>query len=434
MSNETLIMDPIHGFINISEYPIIEKLVDSKYFQRLRRLSQLGLTSSVYPNATHTRFAHCLGVMHVFTILFDSIMRRETIEAEKQKEMRRVGAVTALLHDLGHGPFSHAFENILDNGNFDHLDMTCDIILKSEITDILNKHSVKPQLICDILHHQVPPEFVLVSQLVSSQLDADRLDYLVRDAYFTGVHYGKTDVHRIANTLTIWHGKDKDPFNGTAVVKPKGKNAIEDYILGRHLMYKGVYYHKVSRCMELLLVNLFKRAYELEDKITNLSKIIDIKSKTTPELLYNLDDNACIALFQEWTKSSDSILQDISKRILERGRLASIQISSQEYLKLDFGKEKKIAEALDKAGFPHQYYLAKDTEIKSPYKEYNTEELEDGGFSPTEHIMIPVSDTKLQEVSRLSAVIDTLSKSQIDEVSLFLPEEVLQEVKQIVNG
>lgn len=426
-------MDPIHGFINISEYPVIEQLVESKYFQRLRRLAQLGLTSAVYPNATHTRFAHSLGIMHTFTILFDSIMRRET-NVKDQNEKRMIGSVTALLHDLGHGPFSHVSENILDNGDFNHLDMTCDIISKSEITDILKKYSIDTQLICDILHHQVSKEWILVSQLVSSQLDADRLDYLVRDAYFTGVQYGQTDVHRIANTLTIWHGKGNDPFNETAVVKLKGINAIEDYILGRHLMYKGVYYHKISRGMELLLVNLFKRASKLEDKITNLSKIIDINSKTTPELLYNMDDNTCFALFHEWTKSSDSILQDISKRILERGRLASIHIPSQKYLKLDFGKESKIAQIVDKAGFPSEYYLAKDTEIKSPYKEYNTEELEDGSFSPTEHIMIRTSDTKLQEVSRLSAVIDTLSKSQIDEVTLFFPEEVLPEVNQIVNG
>lgn len=426
-------MDPIHGFINITEYPVIEELVESKYFQRLRRLAQLGLTSAVYPNATHTRFAHSLGVMHTFTILFDSIMRRETI-VKDQNEKRMIGSVTALLHDLGHGPFSHASENILDNGDFDHLDMTCDIISKSEISDILKKYSIDTQLICDILHHQVSKEWILVSQLVSSQLDADRLDYLVRDAYFTGVQYGQADVHRIANTLTIWHGKDNDPFNETAVVKLKGKNAIEDYILGRHLMYKGVYYHKISRGMELLLVNLFKRASKLEDKITNLSKIIDINSKTTPELLYNMDDNAWVALFHEWTNSSDSVLQDISKRILERGRLASIHIPSQKYLKLDFGKEEKIAQIVDKAGFPPEYYLAKDTEIKSPYKEYNTEELEDGNFSPTEHIMICTSDTKLQEVSRLSAVIDTLSKTQVDEVTLFLPEEVLPEVNQIVNG
>ena len=112
--NETLIMDPIHGFINISEYPVIKELVESKYFQRLRRLTQLGMTSTVYPNATHSRFAHCLGVMHVFLILFDSITRREEKEISDKNNKRMIGAVAALLHDLGHGPFSHASESILD--------------------------------------------------------------------------------------------------------------------------------------------------------------------------------------------------------------------------------------------------------------------------------------------------------------------------------
>ncbi len=429
-------MDPIHGFINISEYPVIEELVDSKYFQRLRRLSQLGMTSAVYPNATHTRFAHCLGVMHVFLILFDSITKKEKDGIQKQAEKRMVGAVAALLHDLGHGPFSHASESILDKNfkKFDHEEMTREIISNTDIADILKKYSIDPSLVCNILKRIVPQDWLLVSQLVRSQLDADRLDYLSRDSHFTGVNYGKIDIHRIVNTLAIWHGKDKDPFNDTAIIKSKGVSAVEHYILGRYLMYEGVYYHKLSRCMEFLLANVFKRAAELPDDETNLSNVIDVKVKTTPELLYKMDDNVCMTLFHEWTKSKDDILKDLSIRILERRRLASKTIPRKKYTKLGAIKLGKIPAAVEKAGFPKKFYYIEDNSEKSAYDVYNPEELDDGGFSPITHIMTPNEDGKLQEISSKSTVIQTLSDDEVKQIRIFFPEEVSQEVKQIVNS
>src|SRR5207247_9220282 len=135
---------------------------------------------------------------------------------------------------------------------------------------------IDPPFVCDLLQRQVSPDWLLISQLISSQLDADRLDYLTRDSYFTGVNYGRIDLHRIANTLQIWHGRTGDPFNETANISSKGVAAVEDYILGRYLMYQGVYFHKLSRCMEFLLANVFKRASELPDSDTNLSKVIDV--------------------------------------------------------------------------------------------------------------------------------------------------------------
>lgn len=429
-------MDPIHGFINISEYPVIEELVESKYFQRLRRLTQLGMTSAVYPNATHSRFAHCLGVMHVFLILFDSITRRDEKEISNKNHKRMVGAVAALLHDLGHGPFSHASESILDKkfGKFDHEEITAEIISTTEIANILKKYDIKPQLVCDLLQHQVPPDWRFVSQLISSQLDADRLDYLVRDSYFTGVNYGRIDLYRIANTLEIWHGEDGDPFNETVIVNSKGVSAVEDYILGRYLMYEGVYFHKLSRCMEFLLANVFKRASELPDSETNLSKIIDINVKTTPELLYKMDDNVCMSLFHDWTKSNDAILKDLSLRILQRGRLSSVKIPRKKYTQLGAIKLGKLPQIVENATFSKEYYYIEDNYEKSAYDVYNTEKLDDGGFSPIAHIMTPDENGKLQEISSQSKVIQTLSDDEVKVIRIFFPNQVLQEVKEIVNS
>lgn len=427
-------MDPIHGFINISVYPVIEELVESKYFQRLRRLAQLGPTSNVYPNATHSRFAHCLGVMHVFLILFDAITRKEENVFPDLENKRMIGAITALLHDVGHGPFSHASEGILDKavGKFIHEEMTCSIITNTEVSDILKKYGIDPHSVCDLINHIDSKEWRLVSQLVSSQLDADRLDYLMRDSYFTGVNYGRIDLYRIANTMEIWHGDSKDPFNDTAIINHKGIGAIENYILGRHLMYEGVYFHKLSRCMELLLQNVFKRAAKLDDSITNLSSVMDINTKTTPELLYEMDDSSCTALFHKWTNSNDDILKDLSIRILERRRLSSVSLSTEKYTKLGAIQIGKLPELVKTAGFSEDYYYIEDNYEKSAYDMYNPEELEDGGFSPIGHIMTP-NDNKLQEISSRSKVIKTLSEIENKKIRIFIPEEVLPGVKQIVG-
>ena len=193
--------------------------------------------------------------------------------------------------------------------------------------------------------------WALVSQLVSSQLDADRLDYLLRDSYFTGAVYGRIDLYRIANTLEIWRGDTDDPFNGTAVTSPKGIGAVENYVLGRHLMYDGVYFHKTSRGMESLLSGVFTRASELPDGKTGLSRVIRQDVRTTPDLLYGMDDCSCIGLFHEWTNSEDKILRDLTTRILERRPLKSVTISTERYIELGGVKQGKLPDLVEQCGY-----------------------------------------------------------------------------------
>ena len=304
-------MDPIHGFIDISQYPVLEEIIETPYFQRLRRLYQLGLASTVYPNATHSRFAHSLGVMHTFLILFDSIMRRSSLPQKRIARLRPLGAVAALLHDIGHGPFSHASEHILENGKFDHEDMTRNIILNTEISKILKRNKIDSQIICDILKYEVSGDLRLISLLVSSELDADRLDYLMRDSFFTGVNYGQIEVQRIANTLQLWENKSPTGFKWTIVVSLKGLSAIEDYVIGRYLMYVGVYFHKTTRSIESLLKIIFDRASKTTIGKKSLKKYVDITKPVTPEILLKLDDTVCFSLFNEWSTCNDKILSDL---------------------------------------------------------------------------------------------------------------------------
>ena len=413
------IMDPVHNFIDISEYPVIQQLIDTPYFQRLRRLHQLGLTSTVYPNATHSRFAHSIGVMHVFLILFDSVVKRSNLTKTRIDNLRPVGAVAALLHDIGHGPFSHASEKFLDGGKFNHENMTQNIILNTEIKSILEKNNIFPKHVCNILNHEVAGDFLFISQLISSQLDADRLDYLMRDALFTGVTYGKIDIYRIANTLSIWNeNKPKKSLKGTITVSQKGIEAIENYLIGRYHMYKGVYYHKSGRCMENILINIFKRALTLPKKYT---KIIDIGKEISPKMILTLDDHTCYYAILDWTKASDKILRDLSLRLINRKLLKSQQIDPDTMQKLD--QLEDIKKQLRKLRFDPDYYFIQDSVPESGYAPY-TAAAPDDGQTAISHIMVFMNNGDLKEITQVSPLVRAISEEKRS-TRIFFPQELL---------
>ncbi len=427
-----LVMDPVHNFIDISEYPVIKEIIETPYFQRLRRLYQLGLASSVYPNATHSRFAHSIGVMHVFLILFDSIMQRSKMRPARIKKLRPVGAVAALLHDIGHGPFSHASEHILENGKFDHEEMTREIIKNTIVGEILKKHKIDPQLICDILTREVSGDLLILSQLISSQLDADRLDYLMRDSFFTGVQYGKIDIQRIANTLEIWTKNRPRHHKGTIIISRKGIEAIEDYVLGRYLMYRGVYFHKVTRGMEGILVNIFKRVTQSRAALKDLQKIIRIDKKVTPELLLSLDDYVCYSLFHKWSNSKDRVLQDLCKRIINRDVLKSYETPRTELIP-NMDQIPKIQKIFKNKKIDYDYYFIEDDQKKSAYDIYDAKKTDDTDTTIS-HIMVPTEKgDDLREISTESPVVHALSQDKIIKVvRIFYPKNLTLEMNKIL--
>jgi len=415
------VMDPVHNFIDISEYPVMLQLIDTRHFQRLRRLHQLGLASTVYPNATHSRFAHSIGVMHVFLVMFDSIVRRSTLRKDRIARLRPVGAVAALLHDIGHGPFSHASEKFLNKGKFNHEDMTQDIIRKTEIGDILNENKISPQTVCDILRHTVSGDLLFVSQLISSQLDADRLDYLMRDALFTGVPYGKIDIHRIASTLSIWNRKaPKESLRGTVVVSHKGIEAVEDYLLGRYHMYKGVYYHKTIRCMEGILAKTFQRASDLSGKH---SRTLDITKNVTSETILRLDDYVCHSAIHEWAKSSDRILKDMSARLIDRRLLKVHQVNQDDMIRVGLTPLNDIKKAFKAEKLDFDYHFIQDTAKISGYEPYTATEQDDGQTA-INHIMVVTEHGSLEEISRHSPLVEAISKHGKNPIRVFYPKQL----------
>lgn len=316
--------DPIYGFIGIPD-DIIYDLIDHPWFQRLRRIKQLGLTNLVYPGALHTRFHHAMGAMHLMTEAIETLRSKghEITAAEA-----RGVTVAILLHDIGHGPFSHALEtSIVHNINHEHL--------SEMFMDELNKaFEGKLSLAIKIFRGDHPKKFL--HQLVSSQLDMDRLDYLRRDSFFTGVSEGVISSDRIIKMLTV--------SGDELAVEAKGIYSIEKFIIARRLMYWQVYLHKTVLAAENLLVNILKRAKELADRgeklfctpalETFLYNRIDRKAfDENPRLLQTfaeLDDYDIYASVKVWTNHNDFVLSTLCQNMVHRN-LYRIELQSEPF-------------------------------------------------------------------------------------------------------
>ena len=312
MEKYKIINDPIYGFIKI-ESQIIYDLMNHKYFQRLRRISQLGLSYLVYPGAQHTRFQHALGSLHLMDKAIQQLTNKGHEITSKEQEALRI---SILLHDIGHGPFSHALENILVN-EINHETITLMFMKQLNV-----EFDGKLSLAIEIFKNTYKKKFLY--QLVSSQLDMDRLDYLKRDSFFTGVTDGNIGTERIINMLNV--------ANGNLVIEEKGIYSIEKFILARRLMYWQVYLHKTVISSENMLIKLIKRAkILLENKVeifttSNLKYFLsedfakDLKKNQIKviEKFAELDDYDIYFCLKKWQYSSDKILSILSSNLLNR--------------------------------------------------------------------------------------------------------------------
>lgn len=319
-----IINDPVHGFITIPDEFTFD-LIGHPYFQRLRRIKQLGLTGLVYPGAVHTRFHHALGAMHLMMLAIDTLKIKE-VEISENEALAAYNAI--LLHDIGHGPFSHALEHCIVH-NVNHEDLTSlfmnymnnqfDGKLTPSIEIFTNKHQTK------FLH-----------QLVSGQLDVDRLDYLSRDSFFTGVSEGIIGTERIIKMLNV--------AEGNLVAEVKGIYSIEKFIISRRLMYWQVYLHKTVIAAEQLLVKILKRAeflvknrfpIEVSDNLRlffeNIFTVEDFKTNQfLLDKFAQLDDDDIMFNIKTWQSNSDYILSTLSKNLINR-QLYHVQIQDEPF-------------------------------------------------------------------------------------------------------
>ena len=340
MKSQKIINDPVYGFITIPS-ELIFAIIDHPYFQRLRRIRQLGLTDFVYPGALHTRFHHALGAMHLMGITLDNLRIKGTDISEAEYE---AALIAILLHDIGHGPFSHALEYSLLRGiPHEELSLLTIELLNEEFGGQLT-------LALQIFKNQYPKKFF--HQLVSSQLDIDRLDYLQRDCFFTGVSEGTIGADRIIKMMAV---KDDQ-----LVIEEKGIYSIENFLSARRLMYWQVYLHKTTVSAEKMLINLIQRAKKLAQDgrtffvteemayfMTQEVSLADFKADTSLlKKFLQLDDFDIWGAIKLWKNDADYVLQNISQMFLTRKlfkiNLVNEPFSSQELAHLRTKAQKKL--------------------------------------------------------------------------------------------
>lgn len=362
--------DPVHGFITIPKGVLI-KLIDHPWVQRLRRIRQLGLGYLVFPAAEHSRFSHAIGSLELGQRVLKNLREKNTTIGDAEVEAT---LIAILLHDVGHGPLSHTLEHDLIE-DFNHEMMTLAIM-----KDLNRTFDGELEMAIDIFTNQYPKKFL--HQLISSQLDMDRLDYLKRDSFFTGVSEGAVGIDRILKTMRV--------FKGNVVIEKKGIYAVENYILSRRLMYMQVYLHKTVLSADALLRMIFRRVSRLSERgarIEHPSHALkyflehrpSAKKSITPEVLSlytQLDDHDVYLSIKYWARSSDPILADLCQRFLNRSLFRTT------FVRKRVGKARReeliqmTRKALRKQGLPHDdeaasYYLALDQSYSEAYKYEN---------------------------------------------------------------
>ena len=399
--DETKVLkDPVHSYIHI-HYEVIWNCLDSKEFQRLRRIRQLGGDFQVYPTAEHSRFSHSLGVYEIVRRMVTEVKSLcvELTEYDKVCVM-----LAGLLHDVGHGPFSHAFEHIT---NHSHEEYTAKIILgNTELNAILRAVSEKlPQDIVFIIQHT--HENDILNQIVSGQLDADRMDYLLRDSYFTATSYGQFDLERILRTMRV---RKTNEGRKVIVVKYTGIHSVEDYIMARYQMYWQVYYHPVARSYEAVFIQLFNRLKDIfkvdKDYFEDMKVLIPFleKSEVSVEEYFKLDENSllyCCALIQD---KEDKIAADLAKRLQNR-RLF-------EYV--DYNEENlaQIKNMLKENNFDERYYLKIENIEASVYSPYKGRK-----------ILIEKLNGDIVALEKASTIVESITKGQTKkEGTIFFPK------------
>jgi uncharacterized protein len=322
------ITDPIHRYIRFSETE--KEIVDTVIFQRLRGIRQLAGAHLVYPSAQHSRFEHSIGTMHIAGYAGETLFSKGYFEDEDKVQQLRLAA---LLHDIGHGPFSHLFEEVLmEKHNMNHEDMGKQIISRSEISDILGKHGYNSSDICKLSFGQSNIQFF--NEIISGALSADMMDYLPRDSLFTGVEYGKIDYHRLISSFEV-------TTDGHLAINKSALYSLESMLISRYEMYKAVYFHKTVRSAEVMLLRSIMLADEqlnLTDK--TLNKYLSLTDEITLERIRLLgnDNKSAVRLAQDY--KSRKLLKCVYEKFLH----SHDKLNRNLHAKALFALESRISE------------------------------------------------------------------------------------------
>ncbi|AUJ51893.1 hypothetical protein B2G94_04420 [Staphylococcus hominis subsp. hominis] len=406
LAEEKVFKDPIHKYVHVKDQ-LIWDLIKTKEFQRLRRIKQLGTLYLAFHTAEHSRFGHSLGVYEIVRRMIDeSFVGRE---AWNNKD-RPLALCAALLHDLGHGPFSHSFEKIF---NTDHEAFTQEIITgNTEVNEVLSRVSETfSQEVADVINKTHKNKLVI--SMISSQIDADRMDYLQRDAYFTGVSYGTFDMERILRLMR--------PSKDEVLIKESGMHAVENFIMSRYQMYWQIYFHPVSRGGEVLLNNCLKRVKQLykEDyqfKMYPKEFIPFFEGTITIDQYVELDEVTVLFYLKKWINEEDEILSDLARRFINRDLF--------KYIPFD-GSIITITELQDlfiEGGIDPEYYFVSEAFSDLPY-DY------DRPGSNRQPIHLLRRNGSIKEISSQSLVISSITGINREDYKLYYPKEMILNIK-----
>ena len=415
--SEKIYRDSVHNIIrlktNSDEGRLLVRLIDTAEFQRLRRIKQLGLAHFAYQAAEHSRFTHSLGALHLVSRILDKLCANYKIDDETRIAVR----AAALLHDIGHGAFSHVIETILD---FHHEAFTIEAVLSEETEvgrELADFSPELPEMVASIIRGNFRP--VALAQLVSSQLDVDRMDYLLRDSLMTGAKYGVYDLEWIIKCLEIDEETDR------LYVSARGIFAVEDYLQARYYMFRQVYFHRTLRSAETILRSILRRALDLFQTgefvwyaaRTPFEKILNGERLTLHEHL-ELDDSDVMFHIKRWQNSEDKILSDLSKRFLNRRLFKIFDLDMPEGEREAFIERARATVAA--AGFDTDYYFTEDRASDVPYYFYTKSSQAD----PKNLIWVEegFSRPQIREISEISSAVRGLQKGYQMHRVCFPPE------------
>lgn len=420
--------DPVHNIIRFDKEKdkLLLDLVDTTEFQRLRHIHQLGVSSFTYPGATHTRFAHSLGVTHLMSRFIEKILslKDESIQEHLRelKEHRMLALAAALLHDIGHGPFSHTIEDVT---GINHEKVSIAIITgDTEINHILESYeegfSKQVGDVIKRIHHSA-----VVVRLLTSQLDVDRIDYLIRDSIMTGAGYGTFDLEWLINVLRI--GKYEGQIE-VGLDLDKGLSVAEDFVMARYYMYKHVYFHKATRSVEVMIKKILRKAKELSVKgeidLGNDLQVVMSQGKfISNEVIksfLNITDHTIWHYISEWKSVGDEELSNLCKDLLTRNLYKSIELPDDQ---MEFYR--KTREIEETHGFEIMNKVETDNPSTSFYKDnYLTQRVtkdeKEGEMEAREQIVLFDKDGNGFELSTKSSIIDTIRNKSLEETRHFI--------------
>lgn len=412
-----VIRDPVHNIIPFEDRPsdrLLLALINTREFQRLRRIKQLGVSHFVFPGADHTRFAHSIGVM---SMAKQFLARLETVRGKAVSEDERTAVLAAaLLHDVGHGPFSHTFEKITGEN---HERRTRQIITDSS-TEVNRTLGSLAEVLDDFFSEDIDDSVAAagkipryLTQIVSSQFDADRFDYLLRDSYATGTDYGRFDFRWLLQNLFL------DENKGRLYLGYKASLTVEAYIYARYHMYRSVYFHKTTRAAEVMLRLLFKRLKELLDAESGTAArrrvlpgvpeaVLQVFTASIPLDDYlMLDDCTIVELWKRCTAAPDSLLRELGRGLLDRRLYKAIDLTgAPPEQSVGFGG--KARDLLQSLGLASEYNLVCDAPADTPYKPYDPD-----AETPANQTYLERPNGNIEPISTDSAIVQTLAKRYI---------------------